>query len=271
MGPQGRNSLFERFAGATRQAREEGAVVHANHLGRCFQRNLLVANRHDSVPSRVVGLLRAGCPAAVLRLVVAVVVFALQGEAVRAWAHVANKAPEVVHPLGAHPNAARAVVLKVFAATVHAAPSRVKPGSIFAGPMPLGVVLESRRGYISPATSAALGMRRAEILAGDDVFSAAYASATPAKTPSSRRRCFVNDDQTSEATPDEVFGLPFALAVSVGRQELPAPAATTNRLPANQMVRKDDLRFTAITHADPLTAHGFRPESLDDPSAESPS
>lgn len=84
-----------------------------------------------SIRAFVLALFQPRGPSAIPRLVMAVVVDAIERVIRRAVAHVGKKCLKVVSPLLGHTNAATAVVIRVFMARVVAAFFRLKPRAVF--------------------------------------------------------------------------------------------------------------------------------------------
>jgi len=119
-----------------------GHAVHPRELARGI--HTAVARKGD-VASRVVALLDLGCPAAVCRLVVAIVIDAVDRMARWARSHVAQERGERLPPFVAHGDATPAVVRERLSTRVKAAALGVLPGTVFARPSPIdGRTMDSR-------------------------------------------------------------------------------------------------------------------------------
>lgn len=94
------------------RALNDGLCFHADKIRQKCGDVFNSANGHLSGASNVVHLLSTRCPSTVRRLVVSVVVDALQGKPSRPRAHVLSESNEVLSPSLAHGNASPAVVLK---------------------------------------------------------------------------------------------------------------------------------------------------------------
>lgn len=146
------------------------------------KRHLRIAERYHPHGSRVAPLLFSRGPAAVSRLVVPIVVYALKRPLWRALAHVGQKPSEAISPRGAYRNAASAIVLELNNVGVEASPLHCRPHAIHR--RPARSVSGRPCGYFrSHLAATTFGSAATQIIQDCDVRFPAIAQAFPITMP----------------------------------------------------------------------------------------
>ena len=160
-----------------------------------------------TVAPSVTALFNLCHPSTIVRLIIAVVVVALNFQSRWAWPHISKKCLERIAPLVAHGNAARTIFHEVFRLFVKAASFGGFPRSIFSGSMLTRLTVckaMSPCKFFFKAT-AAPGVTRPNILTRPNPDFPACATTDPSGLPSFNLRGSFQNKQPTKGLPGYVY------------------------------------------------------------------